>query len=63
MPLKVPHAVLEEIRLNNDVATVIGAYFTLQRSGATFKALCPFHKEKTPSFMVNPQRQTYHCFG
>ena len=63
MPLKVPHAVLEEIRLNNDVATVIGAYFTLQRSGATFKALCPFHKEKTPSFLVNPQRQTYHCFG
>lgn len=63
MPLKVPHAVLEEIRLNNDVATVIGAYFTLQRSGSTFKALCPFHKEKTASFMVNPQRQTYHCFG
>ncbi|MDP2989850.1 MAG: DNA primase [Kiritimatiellota bacterium] len=63
MPFKVPHAVLEEIRLNNDVATVIGAYFTLQRSGSTFKALCPFHKEKTPSFMVNPQRQTYHCFG
>ena len=63
MPLKVPHAVLEEIRLNNDVATVIGAYFTLQRSGANFKALCPFHKEKTPSFMVNPQRQTFHCFG
>ncbi|MFA5043495.1 MAG: DNA primase [Kiritimatiellia bacterium] len=61
--LKVPHAVLEEIRLANDIATVIGAYFTLQRSGATFKALCPFHKEKTPSFLVNPQRQTYHCFG
>lgn len=63
MPLKVPHVVLEEIRLHNDVMTVIGAYFTLQRSGSVFKALCPFHKEKTPSFMVNPQRQTYHCFG
>lgn len=59
----VAQSVLEEIRLHNDIATVIGAYFNLQRSGSAFKALCPFHKEKTPSFMVNPQRQIYHCFG
>ncbi|MBU4199463.1 MAG: DNA primase [Verrucomicrobia bacterium] len=59
----VSQSVLEEIRLHSDIAAVIGAYFNLRRSGATFKALCPFHKEKTPSFTVNPQRQIYHCFG
>ena len=59
----VPHAVLDQIRLANDIANVIGSYFQLQRSGSNYKALCPFHKEKTPSFMVNPQRQIFHCFG
>lgn len=59
----VSHAVLEEIRLANDIVNVIGSYFQLQRSGSNYKALCPFHKEKTPSFMVNPQRQIFHCFG
>lgn len=59
----VSHAVLEEIRVASDIAAVISSYFQLQRSGSNFKALCPFHKEKTPSFMVNPQRQIFHCFG
>lgn len=59
----ISHSVLEEIRLGNDIATVIGSYFNLQHRGSTLKALCPFHKEKTPSFVVNPQRQIFHCFG
>ena len=59
----VPKRVLEEIRFKNDIVEVIGSYFTLKPAGATFRALCPFHKEKTPSFHVNPQRQIFHCFG
>ncbi|MBN1672550.1 MAG: DNA primase [Kiritimatiellae bacterium] len=59
----VPKHTLEEIRLGNPIEEVVGSYFNIQRSGSTFKALCPFHKEKTPSFHVNPQRQIFHCFG
>lgn len=55
--------VLDDIRFRNDIVDVIGSYFHLQRSGSSFKAVCPFHKEKTPSFHVNQQRQSFHCFG
>jgi len=55
--------ILEQIRQNNDIVEVIGSYFPLKRAGANFRALCPFHKEKTPSFNVNPQKQIWHCFG
>ena len=54
---------LEDIRARCDVVDVIGSYLQLKRAGNTFRALCPFHKEKTPSFHVNPQRQIFHCFG
>lgn len=63
MPGLIPEPVLEQIRQNNDVVEVIGSYFPLKRAGANFRALCPFHKEKTPSFNVNPQKQIWHCFG
>ncbi len=59
----VPKRVLEDIRFKNDIADVIGSYFDLKSMGSSLKAVCPFHKEKTPSFHVNTQRQIYHCFG
>jgi DNA primase len=63
VPGLIPEPVLEQIRQNNDVVEVIGSYFPLKRAGANFRALCPFHKEKTPSFNVNPSKQIWHCFG
>jgi len=63
MARTIPKRVLEDIRFKNDISDVIGSYFELKRAGSAFKALCPFHKEKTPSFHVNTQRQIYHCFG
>ena len=53
----------EEVRARADVVDIIGRYVKLQRASGSFKGLCPFHQEKTPSFHVNPRRQTYHCFG
>ena len=46
-----------------DIAEIIGEHVSLKRAGANLKGLCPFHSEKTPSFTVNPERKTYHCFG
>ena len=54
---------LEQIRAASDIVDVIGGYLPLKRAGANFTALCPFHKEKTPSFNVNPHKQIFHCFG
>jgi DNA primase len=59
----IPSEMIEQIAAANDIVEVIGSYFPLKRAGANFKALCPFHQEKTPSFMVAPSRQTFHCFG
>ena len=55
---------IEQIRAASDIVEVIGAYIPLKRAGgANFVALCPFHKEKTASFNVNPHLQIFHCFG
>ena len=53
----------EEIRTANDIVDVISQYVTLKRSGRNFFGLCPFHKEKSPSFSVSAERQYFHCFG
>jgi DNA primase len=59
----IPSQTIEQIAAANDIVEVIGSYFPLKRAGTNFKALCPFHQEKTPSFTVSPQRQSFHCFG
>jgi DNA primase len=63
MPGLIPPATLEQIRAASDIVEVIGSYFPLKRAGTNFTALCPFHREKTPSFNVNPSKQIFHCFG
>jgi DNA primase len=62
MPIYSP-ATIERVRAASDIVDVVGAYIPLKKAGGSFMALCPFHKEKTPSFHVNPQRQIFHCFG
>jgi DNA primase len=59
----IPSETIEQIAASNDIVEVICSYFPLKRAGSNFKALCPFHQEKTPSFTVSPSRQTFHCFG
>jgi DNA primase len=59
----IPPDKLEQIRNASDIVDIIGASIPLKRAGANFTALCPFHKEKSPSFNVNPHKQIFHCFG
>jgi DNA primase len=54
---------LDEIKAKIDLVEMIGAYVPLKKAGSNFKGLCPFHAEKTPSFMVSPERQIWKCFG
>jgi len=54
---------LEEIRNRCDIVDIVSEYVHLKPAGKGFKGLCPFHGEKTPSFMVSPEKQLFHCFG
>jgi DNA primase len=59
----IPEDVIAEILRRTDIVELIGGYIPLRAAGRTHKALCPFHNEKSPSFVVNPERQIFHCFG
>lgn len=61
--LRYSDEIIEEVRSSNDIVDVISQYVTLKRSGRNYFGLCPFHKEKSPSFSVSPDKQIYHCFG
>jgi DNA primase len=58
-----PQSFIEDLRMHADIVQVVQERVPLKRSGATYKGLCPFHSEKTPSFHVNPDKGFFHCFG
>lgn len=60
---RIPEQLIEEIRSANDIVDVISERIQTKKAGRNYKACCPFHDEKTPSFNINPERQIYHCFG
>ena len=59
----IPENVIEEIKQKNGIIDVISNYVTLKRAGSNYTGLCPFHNEKTPSFMASDAKQIFHCFG
>lgn len=55
--------IIEEVRERSDIVETISGFVSLKKTGRNFKGLCPFHSEKTPSFIVSPEKQIFHCFG
>ena len=60
---RIPDSFLDELVSRSDIVEIIGASVALKKSGREYKACCPFHNEKSPSFWVSPEKQFYHCFG
>ena len=61
--MRIPESTLSEIQNRLDIAEVIGEYVPLQRKGTRYWGLCPFHREKSPSFTVTPEKGVFYCFG
>jgi len=61
--MAIPENILDQIQTRSDIVEVISRYIPLAKAGRNYKAPCPFHHEKTPSFIVSPDKQIYHCFG
>jgi len=62
-PVQIPQETIDQVRERADIVEVVSRHVELRRAGANYKGLCPFHEEKTPSFMVSPDKQIFHCFG
>src|ERR1700760_2370824 len=60
---RIAQETVEQVAAASDIVAVISSYFPLKRAGTEFRALCPFHQERTPSFFVNPSKQSYYCHG
>jgi DNA primase len=60
---RIAQETVEQVAAASDIVAVVSTYFPLKRAGTEFRAICPFHQEKTPSFYVNPSKQSYYCHG
>src|SRR3989338_10088781 len=61
--MAIPEKIIDQIQDRTDIVELISRYVPLKKAGRSYKAPCPFHHEKTPSFIVSPDKQIYHCFG
>src|SRR6186713_2095671 len=60
---RIPQSFIDDLTARADIVELIGSRVELKKAGREYRACCPFHNEKTPSFTVSPQKQFYHCFG
>lgn len=61
--MRIPDEIIEEVRRRNDIVDIVSGHVDLKYHVNSYRGLCPFHEEITPSFMVHPEKQLYKCFG